>query len=201
MALIISVLKNDLLSAFESMNNGDNKVFSDKVSKAAKKYAESGDINTIDNGTVPTGVYVGAGTGKISVDDSICEKIVYAACIQMDSMESGGNEYLAEKLASGIHTMVMSGDVDTNVIGTVTPPGSSSIVLNGNASGKLTSNPSPMQGSFLDAFKTMNDMTNGGDEYMAQNMAAAIDAYFKNAVINTDGKNALLGSIGIGAMG
>ena len=200
MALSASTLKNDLISAFKSMNNGDNKVFSEKVSAAVKKFAESGSVATTDAGGVPAGVYAGAGTGKITVEAAICEKIVYAACIAMNSMKSGGNEYLAAQLAAGIHAMILAGEVETDVKGTVTPPSSPPVTLNGSATGTMTGIPAPMQASFLSGFLTMNGMTGGGDEYMAQQVSTAVDAYLKAAVVNTQGTGPLSGSIGAGKM-
>jgi len=199
MALIVSTLKDDLFSAFRSMSNGDNKVYSQKVSAAVKKYAESGSIATVDKGTVSAGAYVGAGTGKITVDESICEKIVYAACTTMDGMKSGGNDYLAERLTSGIHTMVSAGEVKTDVTGTVTSGGSSS-PLGGKATGKMTGVPAPMQTAFTTAFNSMDSMKSGGDEYKAQQVSIAIDAYLKAATANTNGSGAISGSAGTGKM-
>ncbi|MDR0473679.1 MAG: hypothetical protein LBH43_08445 [Treponema sp.] len=200
MELIVSTLNNDLLSAFQSMNNGDNKVYSVKVSEAIKKYAESGTITTTDKGGVPSGAFVGTGTGGITVDASICEKILYAACMVMNDMKAGGNDYLANELANGIHTMVSAGEVKTDVTGTVTPPGISPVPLSGKAVGTMTGVPAPMRVSFTAAFNSMDGMKNGGDEYKAQQMSVAIDAYLKATVVNTNGTVALSGSTGNGKM-
>jgi len=200
MALVVSTLKNDLVSAFQSMNNGDNKVYSEKVSAAVKKFAESGDIATVDTGTLPAGVYAGAGTGGIEADDSACEGIIYAACAAMGGMKSGGNEYHAAQLAAGIHAMILAGEVKTDVSGTVTPPGSPPVALNGSATGTMTGMPSLMQASFETAFAAMDGMKSGGDEYMAQQVASAVDAYLKAAAVNTQGTGPLSGSIGAGLM-
>jgi len=200
MALVVTVLKNDLISAFYSMNNGDDKVFSEKISAAAKKYAESGSIATVDTGSVSAGVYAGAGTGKITVNDSVCEKIVYAACMDMRNLKTGGNEHLAAELASGIHSMVTAGEVKTDVKGMVTPPSSSPVTLNGTAKGKLTGISAPMQTAFLSTFTAMDGMKSGGDDYLAQQIAVAVDAYLKDGVVNTKGDSALSGSAGTGKM-
>jgi len=101
MALVVSILKNDLISVFNAMasGNGDDKIFSEGVSAAVKKYAESGSIATADAGGVSAGAFAGAGTGKITVDASVCEKIVYAALLAMGKMDYNGDEYLAAQLA------------------------------------------------------------------------------------------------------
>jgi hypothetical protein len=199
MALVVSALKNDLLSAFNSMN-GDDKVFSEKVSAAVKKYAESGSIATTDIGTVSAGAFTGAGTGQINCDASICETIIYSACQAMKNMTTGGNKYLAEKLASGIHSMIAAGQVKTNVTGMVTPPSSSPVPLSGTATGTLAGVPASMQAAFLAAFNAVDGMNKGGDDYMAQQMAAAVDAYLKSGVASTSGGGPLTGSAGTGNM-
>lgn len=200
MALVITTIEENLTDAFKDMTDGDNKVFSKEVSMAVKKYAESGDITTVDAGTISTGVYTGAGTGGITVDETICEKIVYAACTAMDNMKEGGNAYLAEKMAGGIHAMLLAGEVKTDVKGTVTPPSSSPVTLDGNAAGTLTGVPAPMQASFFAAFNSMDGMKSGGDEYMAEQVYTAIDTYLKTAIVSTKGSDVLSGSVGTGKM-
>jgi len=201
MGLVASTLKSDLVSAFNAMRNGDNKIFSQRVSAAVKKFAESGSIATIDAGGVSAGAFTGAGTGKITVDDSICEEIVYAACITMNDMKSGGNNYLASQLATGINTMIAAGDVKTDVSGTVVPPNGSSFPLSGKATGKMTCVPAPMQAVFISTFNTMDGMLKGGgDDYMAQQVSAAVDSYLKAGAVSTKGDGALSGSTGAGKM-
>jgi hypothetical protein len=200
MSLIVATLKDDLLSAFQSMNNGDNTVFSQKISAAVDKYAESGSIATTDAGAIPAGAFTGAGVGKIACDASICEKIIIAACNAMNTMREGGDVYLAAQLALGIHSMVSAGKVETDVTGVVVPPGSSPVPMNGKATGAMTGVPAPMQAAFLAAFNAMGGMTSGGDSYMAQQMAAAVDAYLKAAAVNTQGTGPLAGSVGAGKM-
>jgi hypothetical protein len=94
MSLVVSTLKNYLLAAFRSMTDGDDKVFSEKVSKAMDDYTETGSVATEDTGTIPSGVFAGSGVGGNTTDDSICEKIVYAVCNAMKTMTAGGNAYL-----------------------------------------------------------------------------------------------------------
>jgi len=200
MPLVNTTLKDDLIAAYKSMTDGNNKVFSQKISAAVKKFAESGDIATVDKGGVSAGAFVGAGKGKITLDDSICEKIIYAACNAMDGMKSGGNNYLAAEMASGIHAMVSAGEVKTDVSGTVTTPSGASVSLSGNAMGKMTGVPAPMQTAFTTTFNSMDAMKTGGDEYKATQISIAVDAYLKAAVVNTNGSAALSGSASTGAM-
>jgi hypothetical protein len=202
MSLNVQTITDDLLAAFRSMTDGDNKDFSEKVSTAMNDYTETGTINTTDSGTISAGAFAGQGSGNNTTDDSICEKIVYVACNTMNTMATGGNAYLAAQLALGIHSMVIQGEVKTNVNGTVTPPPPiSPFSLSGTAKGNQTGTAmAAMQASFLAAFTAMDAMTEGGDKYMAQQIAMATDVYLKSAVANTQGQGPLAGSAGVGAM-
>ena len=120
MSLIQSDLEDDLKEAFATMQNDAD--FARLVSAAVARYAESGDITTTDAGQVSAGTFSGSGTGKISVDSSVCEEILVSATDSMKSMTSGGDVLLAGQLAAGIDAMMAAGTVTTEVIGTATPP-------------------------------------------------------------------------------
>jgi hypothetical protein len=200
MALVKTVLKSALVSAFNAMSDADdgNAVFAEKVAAAAADYAGSGTVTTADAGAIPSGVFAGAGTGSFSCDASLAESIISAACEAMNSMKTGGNEYLAAQMASGFHAMFAAGRVETTVTGTVTPPSAPPVPFAGSASGVLTGVPAPMQAALLAAYTAMNDMKEGGDDYMAGEIATAVDAYLKAAVVATLGSGALAGSAGTG---
>lgn len=200
MALVSSILKGDLLSAFQSMNNGDNRIFSDKVAAACKKFAESGSISTTDAGAVAAGAFSGSGTGDITCKDAPCADTIYTACQIMNGMDSGGDAYLADKMAAAIHNMVLTGTVSCDVTGTVIPPSGGSSPLSGTATGILTGVSVPMQTAFIAAFNTMYGMDSGGDEYLAGQIALAVDAYLKAGIVTTKGSGALSGDIGAGKM-
>ncbi len=200
MGLNVTALKNDLISAFRSMTDGDDTVFAKGVATSADDYTESGSIVTADAGAVSGGAFAGAGKGDNTTDDQICRGIILAACNAMRSMTKGGNAYLAEQLAAGIHSMIMAGEVNTDVTGVVTPPSSPPFPQNGSAKGKQAGVSAPMQAAFLAAFTVMDGMKEGGDEYLAEQIATAVDAYLKAAVVNTSGEGSLAGSAGIGAM-
>lgn len=200
MSLNQSKLKNDLLSIFRNMTDGDDRYFAREVSAKVADYAESGSITTTDAGTISQGAFVGLGNGSISVDSSICENIVYAACQATAKMTTGGDAYLAAQLASGIDSMMLAGTVNTTVKGTVTPPSSSPIPAAGTAKGTFTGVMATLQSGFLAAFNAMATMKSGGDEYLAVQMATVITAYLKAGVIATQGQANLAGSVGAGSM-
>ena len=57
MSLNQSALKQSLLSAFQSMKDGDDTVFAQKVSGAVADYAAMGTIITADVGAVSIGAF------------------------------------------------------------------------------------------------------------------------------------------------
>lgn len=200
MSLIQSKLKNDLLTAFNSMTDGDDNVFAEKVSKAVAEYAQAGLVSTIDAGAIPAGAFTGKGTGSISVQSSICENILIAACKAMANMTAGGDTYLATQMASGIHAMISAGEIKTVVTGTVVTPSGVSLPMAGQAKGVMIGVPATIQAGLIATFSTMATMTEGGDDYFATQAAAVITAYLKAAIITTNGTGAILGSIGSGTM-
>jgi len=194
----VSTLQGDLLAAFQAMADGDNQVFADMVVAACKAYAESGVITTTDVGTVPAGAFTGAGTGSIPCDDEPCTRDIVEACTAMNAMTAGGDAYLAAELAAAIHSMVSTGEVVCDVSGTVTSPIGVPSPLSGTATGALTCVSLPLQTAFFSAFQAMVTMTEGGDEYMAAQMATAVDAYLRVGAATTQGEAALSGSVGAG---
>ncbi len=200
MSLSSDTLKNDLLSVFRNMTDGDDRYFAREVSSKIADYAESGSVITTDVGTISAGAFTGAGNGSITVDSSICENIVYAACQAMASMSAGGDAYLAAQLALGIDSMMLAGEVKTTVTGTVTPPSGTPFPMSGSAKGTFTGVSATLQSGFLAAFTSMASMTSGGDEYLAGQMATVITAYLTAGIIATQGQAALSGSIGAGSM-
>lgn len=200
MSLNQNGLKNNLLSVFRNMTDGDDSYFAREVSAKVADYAESGAVSTVDAGGVPAGTFTGSGNGAISVDSEICEKIIYAACKAMLAMTSGGDAYLAAQMALGIDTMMSAGTVNTTVTGTVITPSGASSALAGTAKGTFKGVSATLQGGFLAAFNAMVSMTEGGDEYMAEQMAATVTSYLTAGVVSTQGQAALSGSVGSGAM-
>jgi hypothetical protein len=198
MSLTVNTLADALKTVFENMK--DNRAFATGFAEAVADYAGSGTVTTADAGTVSAGEFVGAGTGALTCSAALCGDIVYAACEAMNTMPSGGNEYLAAQMALGIDTMIAGGTVETDVSGTVTPPSGIPAPLSGTAEGGMTGIPAPMEAAFLSAFLAMNGMTEGGNDYLAGQCASAVDAYLKAAAVKTSGEGALSGSTGAGTM-
>jgi hypothetical protein len=197
MSLPFSGFVSALKVIFNNMS-GIDRQFSDNFAAAVKDYAESGVISTVDKGAVSAGAFAGAGEGGITVTASDCADIVYAGTQAM--LRVGGNNVLAAKMAEGVDTMITNGEVATAVSGTCTPPSDPSFPLSGAAKGVMTGVPAPMEAAFFSAFETMNPMSEGNNDYMAAQCAAAIHDYLTKAVVTTEGQGALSGSTGTGNM-
>jgi hypothetical protein len=197
MSLPFSDFVDALKTIFHDMS-GDDRKFSDSFAAAAKAYVEGGDIATMDAGTVSAGAFTGVGSGGITVTASDCADILYAGTQAM--RETGGNDVLAKKMAEGVDAMIANGTVETSVSGTCAPPSGSPFTLSGAAEGTMTGTPAPMEAAFFSAFEAMNPMSEGNNDYMASQCAAAITGYVTEAVVSTNGKNSLSGSTGAGKM-
>ena len=197
MSLKQSDLEDDLKEAFATMQNDAD--FARLVSVAVARYAESGDITTTDAGQVSAGTFSGNGTGKISVDSSVCEGILVSATDSMKSMTSGGDALLAGQLAAGIDAMMAAGTVTTEVSGTATPPPPASPVpVSGTATGTFTGNPALIQGVMAGAFPVMVGMVEGGNDFFAVQLATCVTSYLNAGTISTNGTGAVAGSVGSG---
>ena len=197
MSLRQSDLEDDLKEAFATMQ--DDADFARLVSAAVARYAESGDITTTDAGQVSAGTFSGSGTGKISVDSSVCEGILVSATDSMKSMTSGGDALLAGQLAAGIDAMMAAGTVTTEVSGTATPPPPASPVsVSGSATGTFTGNPALIQGVMVGAFPVMMGMVKGGNDFFAVQLATCVTSYLNAGIISTNGTGAVAGSVGSG---
>lgn len=203
MSLVVSVLENDLKDCYESMENysenGDRQ-FARKMSIAIADYAESGNVITVDAGTISAGVFAGGGSGSIAVQQSIAENIIYAASQTMKTMLQGADDYMALQIATAIQAMITAGEVSTNVKGTVTPPTGTPFLQSGKAKGTMQCVQTALFASIKAAFAAMASMSSGGNEYLATQIANAVDVYLKAGIVKTNGETVLRGSLGTGTL-
>ena len=200
MSLNQAALKEKLVQAFRSMKDGDDSVFAKKVSEAIAKHIKTGQITTVDAGAVPAGAFTGAGTGAMTVDVSILEGILLAACKSMTAMSAGGNAVLAAQLAAGMDTMTNAGQIKTRIKGTAITPAGVSVPLAGMGQGKFAGVSAPIIAAVNGACSAMETISEGGDSVLAEAIAAAITVYLQSGVITVQGLPPLVGSIGTGAM-
>lgn len=224
MAFSQSSLYSDLLAVFNNMANsenlGDNHYFARGVANAFKDFIDSGDVSTIDSGTISKGVLVTGsctGSGTIESDSGVeteggvttdkeggCSDIIYKACQYMQTHESGGDDYLADKIAEGLGAVADSAEINTDNEGQALPsPTSSPVPYKGKANGKgLVVSVTPVATGLKAFFRTMKGMESGGNEAFASELASltftCISANTLTVNGNSKGIDNLTGLIGTG---
>lgn len=200
MSLNMSTLKENLVQAFQSMKNGDDAAFAKKVSEAVANHIKTGNITTVDAGTVPVGAFTGAGTGAMTVDAAILEGVLRAACKSMTAMSVGGNAVLAAQLAAGMDAMTNAGQIKTRIKGTAITPAGVSVPLAGMGQGKFVGVSAPIIAAVNGACSAMETISEGGDSVLAEAIATSITEYLKSGIITVKGLPPVAGSFGTGAM-
>lgn len=205
MPFVSATLENDLKKVFKDMKDAGEDAsdddFADGIAAACKAFGETGMVTTTDVGAVSAGAFTGAGTGTLKLDDSLMASPIKSACSSMKNMTEGGDNVLAAAIGNGLMAMTSAGEVNTNVTGTVIPPNPPTPVpLAGTAKGTITCVPAPVISGLQAAYASMKSMTDGGDDFLASQMATLINAYFAAGIIATQGSGALAGSIGTGVI-
>ena len=200
MSLNQSALKENLVQAFQSMKDGDDSVFAKKVSEAIANHIKMGQITTVDAGAVPAGAFTGAGIGAMTVDASILEGVLRAACKSMTAMSAGGNAILAAQLAAGMDAMTSAGQIKTTITGAAVTPAGVSVPLAGMGQGKFAGVSAPIIAAVNGACSAMETISEGGDSVLAEAIAAAITVYLQSGIITAQGLPPLVGSVGTGTM-
>lgn len=200
MSLATSTLESELLTLFYDMADdytGDNLPFAERVTAAFEAFVESAAVTTADTGAITAGAFTGTGSGTIAAEPDECEAIIYAACVAMVNMTSGGNEYLAERMAAGVAAMVDAAVVTCDVTGEVVTAAGVATATTGTSLGSVSCT-YDLQSDLQATFEAMVDMSSGGAEYLAERMAEAMESYMLSAVVTTAGEEGLEGSIGTG---
>ena len=119
-----------ILDACDNMNNRnrDDDYLAEEIGKALKKMADEGTVaTTVTGGTMtppsgqPVTGYGGSAVGTISCNSTSLVSNLKTVFSEMSRRREennfDGNEYLADELASNIHSFWTSGTVSTNGIG------------------------------------------------------------------------------------
>lgn len=211
MALVKSILKNSLLSIFNTMKNSsdsDPSFFANGLASSVVTYVASGAVSTTDAGTVTGGEFTGAGTGALVLSSAPCAQEIISACNYMyahrEDESFSGEAYLAEKLSSALKEQAESGMVTTTVTGTLTPPSGTPVTYGGIATGSISVSNTSLTSKLKDLFSRMYNNresdTYNGDEDFADTLASQIDSMYKSGSITTDGEGNILGSSGSGTI-
>jgi hypothetical protein len=111
-----------------------------------------------------------------------------------------GNDDLAAHGAADINAACTAGDtVSTNTTGMATTPSGASSPLAGTGKGKFTGAKAAIETMLKACFAAMNTMTQGGDDYFAAQLVAAVDTYLKAGSVSVTLQPPLTGT-GAGAI-
>jgi hypothetical protein len=197
MALVVGTLQADLLSIFLSMNDkkeGADEYQAGKMSEAIKKYILAGQTSTSDSGAAPAGDYKGAGAGVMTIDDSRLKNDLLA------TFEANyGDDDLADHMAADIDAACAADDtVEETSTGTVTTGSGATSPFSGPAAGKFVGTKTLISKPLKACFASMIEMKEGGNQYYAEQLAAAIDAYMKSGTISVELKSPFVSGSGSG---
>jgi len=194
MALVVATLQADFLAIFLDMNsiveNGDD-YQAEKMALAIKKYILTGQTATTDSGTAPAGSYSGASVGTMTIDNSQLEDDLLSTF-----RAKYGNDDLADHMATDIDNACKAADtVEAKSSGVISSTGGS---FSGPAIGKFAGTKSLISTPLKACFNSMTEMLTGGNEYYAQILAAAVDAYLKAGTITVQLKAPFVSGSGSG---
>lgn len=212
MPLVQATLKNAILSVFNKMKNqagttgfDGNTEFANGLSKAFKDFGESGNITTVDSGTIPSGVYVGAGTGSLKLDDTSCKQTILDACNKMQH-NNKDDDYLAEQITTALSDMYgASNIVETESSGSATnPSGVVTPVVNASWKGTITISFITFESGLKSYFNQMKQKGEQGievtDDDLANAIATLLYTAVKTGVVNTQGSGDTAGGVGVGTI-
>jgi hypothetical protein len=192
-----STLEVKLKAVFYAMQDGSktDAWMASQISAAVKEYALTGTAATVDAGAAPAGAYAGAGTGKMTIDSQDLE-----GALTSTFEGTKVNVFLAAGTANDIDAACSADDtVKTITAGTVTTPAGASSPFGGTGKGSFTGVKTTIEALLLQCFAVMDTMAAGGDDYLAAQLAAAVDGYLKAGVISVDLDTPLAGA-GLGAV-
>jgi hypothetical protein len=192
-----STLEAALKAIFLAMQDGSktDAWMAEKMAAAIKEYILTGQVATTDTGTAPAGAYAGAGSGTMTINKDDLEEDFTET---FESTEV--NSFLAEHMATDIDAASSEDDtVDTDTKGTVTTPAGAASGFAGKGKGKFAGSKGTIQTLLNACFEIMNTMSVGGDDYLAAQIATAVDTYLKAGAISTTLQAPLAGS-GSGAI-
>jgi hypothetical protein len=192
-----STLEVKLKSIFYAMQDGGktDAWMASQIAAAVKEYALTGTAATVDAGAAPAGAYAGAGIGVMTIDAQALE-----GALTPTFEGTKVNGFLAAGTADDIDAACSAdGIVKTVTAGTVTTPVGASSPFGGTGEGSFTGVKTTIEALLLQCFTVMDTMAAGGDDYLAAQLAAAVDGYLKAGVISVD-LNAPLAGAGAGVI-
>jgi len=196
MALVPATLQTAVSAIFNAMNNmpeGGDTYCAEQMAVALKTFILTGQVATVDSGAAPAGSYTGAGIGTMTIDsDTLAD--------DLESTFTAGynNNDLADHMATDIDNACKADNiVKVTSTGTVVIPGGTS-PFSGQGEGKFTGAKATIASALQSCFAAMNNMTTGGNEYYAAQLAVAFNAYLIAGSISVTLKTPFVSGSGSG---
>ncbi len=192
MALVKAALETKLTAIFAAMRSSvkTDAWMAEQIASEIKNYILTGLVSTVDTGATPAGSYAGKGTGTMTIDNASLGSDLTGTFEAKYS-----NDDLAAQMAADIHAACTASDtVITATAGAVTTPVGASSPFSGTGKGTYTGNKTAIETTLKACFTAMNNMTEGGDDFFAAQLAAAVDTYLKAGAVNVTLQDPLTGS-------
>jgi hypothetical protein len=196
MALVKATLEIKLKSVFASMTDGSktNAWMASQIAAEIKTFVLAGQVSTTDAGAAPAGAYAGAGSGTMTINNGNLGN-----ALKTTFEAAYGNDDLAAHIATDTNAVCTASDtVAVNTKGTVTTSSGSSSFA-GTGKGKFAGDKASLATTLKACFTAMNAMSQGGDDYFAAQLAAAVTAYLKAGSVSIALQSPLAGT-GTGAI-
>jgi hypothetical protein len=191
-ALVKTTLETKLKSVFTTMRGGEktDAWVAVRIATEIKAYILTGQATTTDTGTAPAGAYTGSGVGTLTID---ADALGNALNVTFEA--AYGNDELAAHIATAINAACTASDtVSTETIGTVTTPAGVVSPFTGTSVGQFTGSKATLETTLKACFTAMNTISKGGDDYLAAQLSAAVDAYLKAGSVSVTLQTPLTGS-------
>lgn len=194
MAFVVATLQASLYQAFEDMNDikddSGNRYMAEKVAKAISDFIKTGSVTSVDAGTASDGgVYAGAGTGSMSISESNLK-----SKLQNTFESKYENDDLASHIASDIDDVCSASNTcETTTTGTSTL-GTKVNPTSGSGKGTFSGTKTIIESMLKTCFSTMNNMTVGGNLYLATQWATAVNSYMTAGTISITLQTPMSGS-------
>lgn len=203
MALIDSTLQGSITTIFNSMRNmtsGGDTYLSKQLAVAIKTFILTAEVETVDSGSASGGTYAGKGTGTpgcFVIDNATLETALYSTFTAKNVTDTD----IGNGIANNINEVCTKQNlISTKTSGLVTLPNGASSELNGTGKGTFTSDKSIISQKLLGkpgvpgTFEKMRNMTSGGDDLFANDLASAIGSYLRAGTVSVTLNTPISGS-------
>lgn len=199
MALVSTTLQSAFLAiynAMDSMTEGGNAYMASGTAKAIKTFILTGQVSTTDTGAALAGSYTGAGVGIMTIDAD-----ALTADLQDTFEATYANDDLADHIATDIdNACKVDNIVKTVSTGNVVIPAGGTSPFSGPGEGSFTGAKALIASTLKACFSAMNNMTSGGNAYMAAQFALAVYSYLIAGAISVTLKAPFVSGSGTGSI-